>query len=1582
MSAGVVPSIGTLGDGSSGGSGVSLSADVPINGVPPDAGNRSIVCNGSGGILAPGTKQLLNVDIASAGGFTYEAWFKWNGNGDLNSIIDYAGTEQLRRRTADSGVAMRSSDGGSSITIGPAPSNTWVYAAAVFTPTGPVAEDGSITGDYVFYLDGNAPVLTVTNVTITSFGDSLNRTIGVGMHPQGSASDFFHGLIYEPRVTLGGLPGPSLLFKSGVITVTTAADEDDGFLGGGAGVSLREAVHYAQNGSLIRFSSSLSGAIITLVNGALPIDKKLTIDASSLALGITIDGNHASRIFYVGSDSLDPQVALAGLTLANGQAGSDSLMMSQDFNASDGGFTVQNGDSWSMWTYNSGSWKASAAEPCGDPKFSYLTSPGIEVTNTGSIRLRFNHRYSFEDATTFSDGGQIELSVNGGAFVRVPAEAFVANGYAGTITGNNVLKNQQCFAGVSDGYGSGSFITSEADLGLFSAGDTIRVRFTGAWDECITMGDPSWEIDSVVLDQKDFSIGRGGAIYNSGNLTVINCTFANNIIHGNDGESRSEASTSGGGGGGGAGMGGAIYSDGSALSVSNCFFTGNAAFGGNGGNGGGNQIGDARGGNGGGPNSGLGGNNDESGNAGGFSGGGGGGGTGTGTTDNGGPGGFGGGGGGAGARTSGSSGGNGGAGGLYGGAGGTSCCSFAAGGGGGAGLGGAIFARTGTVTIANCSFANNQATNGVGGTGSFGSGTGVAGMGLGGAVCLNTTNVTVLGNAFSGNQASTAGADLVSAGTLVVTTNSDSGPGSLRQTVQDSASIPGESTILFVPALSGQTITLTSGTIEVSNSVAVDASALADRVLINGNGTSRVFYVTNGSSAVLNSLTITNGLAPSGGLADDGRGGGIFCRGRVDLLNCSIVNCVASDYAGAIACDHGEIHLTACSLSGNSANYGGGAIFNYFGTMTVTNSTLSGNSANGYGGGIYNISDTMTLNNSTLSGNSAEYGGGIYNISGTLSLNNSTLSGNAANAGGGGAIDNGGGSLIMTACLLAGNTAATVVGPDLWQEDGTLTATDCLISDGPSSTLTNGVNSNLVGNGSTPIDALLAPLGNYGGPTQTMPPLPGSPAIDAASVIAGLTTDQRGAPRPVDGNGDASVLPDIGAVEYQPVIVSNNNDSGAGSLRAAVDSPFTTVVRFDPALAGQTITLTNGQLLASKNLTIDASALPGGIRIDGNGTSRVFSVTNGSSAVLNSLTITNGFAPSGDFSVNGGGGGIFCRRSRVDLLNCSIVNCSSGTPGGLPQLGGAITCDYGEVHLTACTLSGNSAYGGGGIYNSGTLTINNSTLKDNSASSGGGISSLGGTIGLTNVTLVGNSAFAGGAFYNNTSMAVLTHCTLAQNQSTGTNMLYAGGGAIQNDSAPLTLIACILAGNTAATGTGPDLWMDSGTLTANNCLIGNFIDSTIVDGVNFNLAGTGSSPLDAMLAPLGDYGGPTETMPPRPGSPAIDKGGVTALTTDQRGYPRPVGLAADIGAVEVSIVSNPCRITGVIRLGDGSVQFGFTNLSGSMFSVRASTNVALPLNQWSNLGPVTEMPPGSGQFQFTDVQATNHSHRYYRVSSL
>jgi hypothetical protein len=68
-----------------------------------------------------------------------------------------------------------------------------------------------------------------------------------------------------------------------------------------------------------------------------------------------------------------------------------------------------------------------------------------------------------------------------------------------------------------------------------------------------------------------------------------------------------------------------------------------------------------------------------------------------------------------------------------------------------------------------------------------------------------------------------------------------------------------------------------------------------------------------------------------------------------------------------------------------------------------------------------------------------------------------------------------------------------------------------------------------------------------------------------------------------------------------------------------------------------------------------------------------------------------------------------------------------------------------------------------------------------------------------------------------------------------------------------------------------------------------------------------------------------------------------------------------------------------MHLPGGAFQISFTNLSGLGFTVLATTNLALPLSNWTVLGAPTEAPPG--QYQFTDAQATNNPQRFYRVRS-
>ncbi|HEV3343358.1 MAG TPA: hypothetical protein VG125_23505 [Pirellulales bacterium] len=216
--------------------------------------------------------------------------------------------------------------------------------------------------------------------------------------------------------------------------------------------------------------------------------------------------------------------------------------------------------------------------------------------------------------------------------------------------------------------------------------------------------------------------------------------------------------------------------------------------------------------------------------------------------------------------------------------------------------------------------------------------------------------------------------------TLTVVNNLDSGTGSLRAEI--AAAAAGD-TIVFAPGLDGQTVTLTSGELDINKSLTINGPG-AGQLAVSGGNASRVFEVDGATTIVtLSGLTISHG--DSGGGTLYGAGGGILnYGGMLTLSGCTVSQNLATE-GGGIYNSSGTLTVSGCMLSGNSALEGGGLYNNAGATATIVNGTLSGNIASGGdydegdGGGVYNFEGTVTLSGCTLSGNSAGLdGGAVY----------------------------------------------------------------------------------------------------------------------------------------------------------------------------------------------------------------------------------------------------------------------------------------------------------------------------------------------------------------------------------------------------------------------------------------------------------------------------------------------------------------------------------------------------------------------------------------------------------------------------
>jgi hypothetical protein len=402
--------------------------------------------------------------------------------------------------------------------------------------------------------------------------------------------------------------------------------------------------------------------------------------------------------------------------------------------------------------------------------------------------------------------------------------------------------------------------------------------------------------------------------------------------------------------------------------------------------------------------------------------------------------------------------------------------------------------------------------------------------------------------------------------------------------------------------------------------------------------------------------------------------------------------------------------------------------------------------------------------------------------------------------------------------------------------------------------------------------------------------------------------------------------------------VKNCDDSGTDSLRDIITNPNspnhaqtgdTVDLSQLPTLCGMTpsvITLGSEIVVAQDDLTIQGPST-GSVTISGAGMSRVFHHSGAGTLALNAMTVTDGYYHA---TVNAYGGCIESDGGNLFLSHVTVSQCTVASDGGFGN-GGGISAHLGEITLIASrvvenqasggteyngwgggiysggntlafysSISGNTAHQdgvGGGIATHGSCTAVSSTIDNNAGGYGGGLRATGSAI--LNSTISRNTASMQGGGVWVYGPATIGNSTIAFNQNVAAN----GEGGVYFRSSPpgndaLTLQSSIIADNTAGTASPSDLYLGFGTLAGTDNLV---IAANVFNPVVITVTD------DPKLGPLQFHGGRTQTHVPLPGSPALGKGNLNALsppwnTTDQRGigYPRTTGpnASVDLGAVQ------------------------------------------------------------------------------------
>ena len=703
-----------------------------------------------------------------------------------------------------------------------------------------------------------------------------------------------------------------------------------------------------------------------------------------------------------------------------------------------------------------------------------------------------------------------------------------------------------------------------------------------------------------------------------------------------------------------------------------------------------------------------------------------------------------------------------------------------------------------------------------------------------------------------------ASAATITVNTLADERNAD-GDCSLREAVESAntnasidACTAGESgadEIVFSATLLAGTVSVGSGPIVTTEPVSIDGTTtVATRITISGGGTSGLF-ATKGGTLTLVDLTLTDANSESGSAVYVGSGTGLVAT-RVTFSDNEATGDAADNGGAAVYSDGGTVTLNDCTLTGNDATGAagsGGAVLNNAGTLAVTGSSFGSNTSNRAGGAIEATgTSTTTLIDTDFTGNStgnAPGNGGAFHITGpgNATISGGAVSGNMATAEGGG-FWNSTGTMTISGTTFTANVAqgdaADNGGGAVFNNGGRVEARD-ITATGNSATGTSGSGGALFNaTGGTFIVVSSTVSDNQA-------PRAGGGLEDAGGMVAiidGTFEENDVTGNAMPGNGGAvhtggGTVWVVGGTFTDNLAVEGGGLWTSGTLNvtdSADDLP--------PALTPSgTLPADAATVISGNDATgADPDQGGGGLYATPAGTISVKGATVSGNTASGASGSGGGIFSAGSLTVemseirgnmaNRAGGGIEDAMGTVVLVDVDLTGNS--IDAAMPGNGGGLHSGGGDVSITRGLIDGNTAVEGGGLWASGTLTINggagtngfdggdnDATDDDGEDRSDDDDAAVSGDrdafTTITDNTATGAEAGTGGGgiYVETGGMASIRYAVIDGNVASGT--AGSGGGLLVADGASATVAFSEITGNTAnRAGGGVELFDDAMTSDA------------------------------------------------------------------------------------------------------------------------------------------------------------------------